>query len=250
MNVLRSSLFYIGYVSMVLVSAVTLVPAACFLPLRPRFSVLNLYNRTIIAWFSLCCGVTVRVRGGDRLPAGPCVILSNHQSEWETLFLQLLKPPTCTVLKKELLKIPVFGWALRLVRPIPLDRSRPSVALKQVLSEGAERLREGLSVLIFPEGTRVPPGSRKPFSKSGVHIAWRAGVPVVPIAHNAGECWTSGGWIKRPGRIEVVIGEPIATEGRDVKDLLVEVENWIEDQLEQISTVPRPSRRTMPVEQV
>ena len=241
MKALRSLLFYTGYLMAILVSAVTLVPLAFFLPLNGRFRVLNLYNHFIVFWFGLCCGVRYRVEGREHIPDGTCVLLSNHQSEWETLFLQTIKSPMCTVLKQELLKIPVFGWALRMLRPIPLDRSKPSRALRLVLSEGAARLSSGLSVLLFPEGTRVPPGERRRFNKSGIHMACRAGVPILPVAHNAGEHWPGKSLFKKPGQINVVIGEPIATRDRKPDEVTREVEQWIEQELARISKVPRPA---------
>lgn len=240
MKLLRTLLFYAGYLMAITVGAFVLVPLALFLPLRARFRVFNLYNRFIVFWFGVSCGVRYRIEGRDNIPAGVFVMLSNHQSEWETLFLQTLKAPLCTVLKRELLHIPVFGWALRLLRPIPLDRSKPSRALRLVLTEGSARLSEGISVLLFPEGTRVAPGERKRFNKSGMHIACRAGVPILPVAHNAGERWPGKRFIKTPGQITVVIGTPIETAGRSPNDVTLEVERWIEKQLSRISGVPRP----------
>ncbi|NWN84091.1 MAG: 1-acyl-sn-glycerol-3-phosphate acyltransferase, partial [Halomonas sp.] len=198
MRVLRSLIFYLGYFIAMLVCGVLFLPPAPFLPLTSRYRLLNLYNHFIIGWFRWVVGVRYDFRGRENLPEGACVILANHQSEWETVYLQLLHPPVCTVLKKELLNLPIFGWGLRLLHPIALDRSRPSRAIKQVLTQGKQRLEEGLSVLIFPEGTRVAPGSRKRYNKSGTVIACRAGVPVVPVAHNAGECWPGRHWVKKP----------------------------------------------------
>ncbi|MGQ7249062.1 lysophospholipid acyltransferase family protein [Halomonas sp. V046] len=241
MNLVRSVIFYIGYFAAMLVCGVLFLPPSPFLPLRSRYRLLNLYNHFIIAWFRLACGVRYEFSGLDRLPEGPAVILSNHQSEWETVYLQLVKPPVCTVLKKELLNFPIFGWALRLLHPIALDRSRPSRAMRQVLTQGGVRLKEGLSVLIFPEGTRVEPGKRRRYNKSGTVIACRAGVPVIPVAHNAGECWPGRHWVKRPGRISLVVGDPIPTAGRTPEEVLAETEAWIEARLQEISTVPRPA---------
>ncbi|MCE8021947.1 1-acyl-sn-glycerol-3-phosphate acyltransferase [Halomonas sp. MCCC 1A11036] len=240
MNVLRSVLFYLGYFFAILVCGVLFLPVAPFLALPARYRLLNLYNHFITAWFRWTCGVTYRVNGKEHLPQGPCVILANHQCEWETLYLQILKPPVCTVLKQELLRIPVFGWGLRLLHPIGLDRSKPARAMKQVLTQGVARLQEGLTVLIFPEGTRVDPGQRRRYNKSGAVIACRAGVPVLPVAHNAGERWPGRYWVKNPGLLNVVVGEPIETEGRTPEEVLVEVEAWIEARLAEISEVPRP----------
>ena len=240
MNLIRSIIFYIGYFLAMLVCGVLFLPPAPFLPLRSRYRLLNLYNHFIIAWFRIACGVRYEISGHENLPAGPVVILSNHQCEWETVYLQLIKPPVCTVLKKELLNIPLFGWGLRLLHPIALDRSKPARAMKQVLVQGGQRLQEGLSVLIFPEGTRVDPGQRRRYNKSGTVIACRAGLPVVPVAHNAGECWPGRHWIKKPGTISLIVGEPIVTEGRSPEDVLVETEAWIEARLSEVSRVPRP----------
>ncbi|WP_027966137.1 lysophospholipid acyltransferase family protein [Halomonas halocynthiae] len=239
MSRLRSIVFYVGYFIAMLVCGVLFLPPSPFLPLKSRYRLLNLYNHFIMSWFKVACGVHYEISGLEKLPAGPCVILSNHQSEWETVYLQLIKPPVCTVLKKELLNIPVFGWALRLLRPIALDRSRPSRAMRQVLTQGVQRLKEGLSVLIFPEGTRVEPGQRRRYNKSGTVIACRAGVPVVPVAHNAGERWPGRDWVKQPGRLSLVVGEPIDTVDRSPEEVLAEAEAWIEAQLVTISGVPR-----------
>lgn len=247
MNVIRSLIFYAGYGLAMLVCGVLFLPPAPFLPLASRYRLLNLYNHFIIAWFRLVCGVRYELRGLDRLPDGPCVILANHQSEWETVYLQLLHPPVCTVLKRELLSIPIFGWGLRLLRPIALDRSKPARAMKQVLTQGKARLEAGLSVLIFPEGTRVPPGRRVRYNKSGAVIACRAGMPVVPVAHNAGERWPGRHWVKRPGRLSLEVGPPIATEGRTPEEVMAEAEAWIEARLAEISEVPRPEAAAEPV---
>ncbi|MBZ9558893.1 MULTISPECIES: lysophospholipid acyltransferase family protein [Modicisalibacter] len=241
MNALRSVVFYIGYFLAILVFGVIALPIAPLLPLAGRYRFLNLYNHFIVVWFAWTCGVRYTVEGRENVPEGPVVVLANHQCEWETLFLQILKPPVCTVLKQELLRLPLFGWALRLLHPIALDRSRPARAMKQVLTQGTQRLRDGLSVLIFPEGTRVDPGQRRRYNKSGAVIACRAGVPVLPVAHNAGERWPGRHWVKNPGRLSVIVGPPIATEGRTPEAVLVDVEQWIEARLAEISEVPRPA---------
>ncbi|SNY98089.1 1-acyl-sn-glycerol-3-phosphate acyltransferase [Halomonas sp. hl-4] len=240
MQVVRSVIFYVGYFAALLVIGALFLPIAPFLPLAGRYRLLNLYNYFLMFWFRVACGVRYDIQGKHHLPAGPCVIQANHQSEWETVFLQVMKPPVCTVLKRELLRLPIFGWGLRLLHPISLDRSKPARAIKQVLSQGVARLNTGLSVLIFPEGTRVEPGERKRYNKSGSVVACRAGVPVLPVAHNAGERWPGRHWVKRPGVLRVRIGEPIETAGRTSDEVLADVEAWIEAQLVDISDVPRP----------
>ncbi|MCO7247768.1 lysophospholipid acyltransferase family protein [Halomonas sp. Mc5H-6] len=239
-QVVRSVVFYAGYFAALLVIGVLFLPIAPFLPLAGRYRLLNLYNYFLMFWFRIACGVRYDIQGAHHLPDGPCVIQANHQSEWETVFLQVMKPPVCTVLKRELLRLPIFGWGLRLLHPISLDRSKPARAIKQVLGQGVERLNTGLSVLIFPEGTRVEPGERRRYNKSGSVVACRAGVPVLPVAHNAGERWPGRHWVKRPGVLRVRIGEPIETAGRTSDEVLADVEAWIEAQLVEISDVPRP----------
>ncbi|QNI01560.1 1-acyl-sn-glycerol-3-phosphate acyltransferase [Halomonas sp. SH5A2] len=239
-QVVRSVVFYAGYFAALLVIGVLFLPIAPFLPLAGRYRLLNLYNHFLMFWFRIACGVRYDIQGAHNLPDGPCVIQANHQSEWETVFLQVMKPPVCTVLKRELLRLPIFGWGLRLLHPISLDRSKPARAIKQVLSQGVVRLNGGLSVLIFPEGTRVEPGERKRYNKSGSVVACRAGVPVLPVAHNAGERWPGRHWVKRPGVLRVRIGAPIETAGRTSDEVLADVEAWIETQLVDISDVPRP----------
>lgn len=234
MNLLRSLLFYLGYFFAILVSGVLFLPVAPFLPLAGRYRLLNLYNHFITAWFRWTCGVRYRISGREHLPEGPCVILANHQCEWETVYLQILKPPVCTVLKQELLRIPVFGWGLRLLHPIALDRSKPARAMRQVLSQGVARLQEGLSVLIFPEGTRVAPGQRRRYNKSGTVIACRAGVPVVPVAHNAGEFWRRNAFVKRPGEIIVSIGPVIDVKGVKAGQINARAEAWVESEMQRL----------------
>lgn len=240
MNVIRSILFYLGYGVIMLITGLIVAPIALLTSKHRRFRILNFYNYSIMLWLRITCGIRINVHGKRDLPDAPCIIISNHQSEWETLYLQLLKPPTCTVLKKELLKIPVFGWLLRLINPIAIDRSHPSKAFKAMMKGGQERVQEGFSVLMFPEGTRVTPGDRKPFSKSGVMMAQKAGAQIIPVAHNGGEHWLTGSWIKKPGVIDVVVGEAIDTVGRPVNDVQDEVVGWIDAQLDEIISVPRP----------
>lgn len=238
---LGSLLFYFGYFFSLGFIGGPLTLVAILLPVKQRFRVLNLHSRFVVFWLGLTCGIKYQVTGRCHLPKQPFVMVANHQSEWETLFLQTLQPPTCTVLKQELLKLPVFGWGLRLLKPIPLDRSQPAKMIRVLLKAGAERIKSGISVLIFPEGTRVAPGHSKPFSKSAAMIACRSGAPLIPVAHNAGEHWHSKSLVKLSGRLEVRIGEPIVTKGRNADEVTKEAQAWIEAQLVEISAVPRPA---------
>lgn len=234
---LGSLVFYTGYVSLMLTLGVSLALLAVPFPLKQRFTILNIYNKLQLVWLRISCGVKYQIEGLENLPQQSFVLAANHQSEWETLALQTLQTPLCTVLKQELLKIPVFGWGLRLIKPIPLDRSKPSLMLRKVLAEGEDRLKNGLPVLIFPQGTRVKPGQNKPFSKSAALLACRAGVPLVAVAHNAGEIWNPKHWVKNSGLITLRISPAIATENKTPDEVTQQAQAWVEEQLAEISYI-------------
>lgn len=187
---------------------------APFLSFRARYRFINVYwCRFALVLVRVFLNIRVNVTGAENIPAQPCVILSNHQSTWETFFLSAYFQPLSQVLKRELLYVPFFGWAMAMLRPIAIDRDNPKAALKQVATEGDKLLKDGVWVLIFPEGTRVPFGKIGKFSRGGTALAVNANLPVLPIAHNAGKYWPKEGWGKRAGTIEVVIGEPMYAEG-------------------------------------
>ncbi len=233
---LRSGLFSSVFLVATILYAAFCVVFARWLPFRARFAVVVGINRFFLWWARVVCGVRFQIDAKENLPAsGSFVILANHQSEWETFFLQVMVGPLCTVLKKELLKIPFFGWALALLKPIAIDRSERAGALKQILKQGKARLKEGIPVLIFPQGTRVRAGQRGRFNKGGAMLACSSGVPVVTIAHNAGEYWPSRSFLKFPGTIRVVIGPVIETEGRSVDEVHQQSKAWLEQRLMEFS---------------
>lgn len=204
------------------------------LPYRWGYNTVMVWNRFVIWWVGVCCGVRFRVVGQRQTGAEPCVVLANHQSTWETVFLQYYFGPASTILKKELLRIPFFGWGLALLRPVAIDRSNPIQALKRVKSLGIARLKEGNNILAFPEGTRMAPGQSGRYARSGADIACSAGVAVVPVAHNAGTCWPGRSLMKYPGIITVIIGEPIATQGRTSREVIEEARAWILGQVAEL----------------
>jgi 1-acyl-sn-glycerol-3-phosphate acyltransferase len=151
-----------------------------------------------------------------------------HSSAWETVAQIVLFPPQAWVLKREIMWIPLVGWAVNLLRPIAIDRGAGTAAVNRVLVQGRERLASGLWVMIFPEGTRVTSGKAKKYGVSGAFLASRAGCKVVPVAHNAGKFWPRRAWFKKPGTIQVVIGPVLDAAGRDPRSINNEVQEWIE----------------------
>ncbi|WP_416397555.1 lysophospholipid acyltransferase family protein [Allohahella sp. A8] len=230
----RGLIFYVGYGSTMALSglAVLIASPVCRFPMRYR--VLSQFSIAIIYWARLVCGMRFICEGREHIPATPCVVVSNHESAWETFFLGWTFRPQATVLKKELLNIPLFGWGLRMLRPIPLDRDKPTAALKLVLREGTAAISEGCWVVIYPEGTRVRPMMTGRFNKGGAMLAIRSGVPILPIAHNAGSCWPAGLVRKYPGLIRVRIGRPIETAGRTVDEVHGELESAIRQVMQEL----------------
>ena len=231
--VVGSSLFAFGLVcSTLLFTPIAL--ASTLLPYRFRWHVVTQWSRFNLYWLSLTCGVHCEVDGLDNVPAEPTVILAKHESAWETLAMQRYFAPQVWVLKRELLRIPFFGWGLATMRPIAIDRSAGLSAFEQMLEQGRERLASGCWVVVFPEGTRVPPGTRRRFKRGGALLAVHTGRPVIPVAHNAGDCWPRNSFFKYPGTIRVVIGEPIETAGRTAVEVNRAAEQWIGDTVDRI----------------
>ena len=207
----------------------SIVALASFpLPAQARWRIISGWSR-IMLWLSqVITGISYRVEGLEHLPREPAIILSKHQSAWETIAFQFIFPPQVQVLKRELLWIPFFGWGLALMSPIAIDRSRGSGALKRMAAQGARRIAQGFWILIFPEGTRVSPGKRGKYHAGGAWVACRLGAPVVPVAHNAGLYWGRNEFIKRAGEIRVQIGEPIYPAGLEPEAVNAKAEEWIE----------------------
>jgi len=195
---------------------------------RASYAIAVLWVRCMLGLLRICCGLDYRVTGLGNLPAENCVIMMKHSSAWETLAQLTLFPHQTWVLKRELLWAPVFGWVLAGLKPIAIDRASGRKAVEQVIRQGGERLRDGLWIVIFPEGTRVRAGTTKRYGISGPLLAESAGRPIVPVAHNAGAFWPRRGFRKYPGTIDVVIGEPVRTGGRDPRSVNDEIQSWIE----------------------
>ncbi len=185
------------------------------------------------------CGLKWQVEGTENIPQEPCVVLSKHQSTWETYFLPTILPPTVYVAKKSLAWIPIFGWALIAVRFILIDRKSGSSAVNQIVTQSKDRMASGYSVIIFPEGTRVPVGAEPNYRIGGAVVAEKTGAPILPVAVNSGEFWPRMGYIKWPGTITVSIGPVIQSDGKPATQLIKETQNWIEGRMEQITVANR-----------
>jgi 1-acyl-sn-glycerol-3-phosphate acyltransferase len=229
MTLLRSTLFALALV--LVTPPYALLALATFpLPRMMRYRIISGWSRLVVRLARAIVGIDWRVEGAEHLPGGPSVILSKHQSAWETMAFQLIFPPQVHVLKRELLWIPFFGWGLALMSPIAIDRARGVAALRNIARRGRERLEQGFWVVVFPEGTRVAPGERRAYQLGGAWLAAASGAPVVPVAHNAGRFWPRNAFVKRPGTVTVRIGPTIESAQRDAHTINRLAEAWIEEQ--------------------
>lgn len=235
MLLVRSSLFFLGQV---MTAPIFTLIALLALPLNPvtRNVLISGWARSMIWWLRLTCGIRHEVTGLDNLPESPSIILSKHQSAWETLAFQAIFPTQVYVLKRELLWIPIFGWGLAMSSPIAIDRSAGREALKKLVANGAARLKNGLWVVIFPEGTRMAPGEKGRYQIGGAWLATHTSTQVVPVAHDAGRYWAKNSFIKKPGTIQIHIGKPIQTAGLKADALNQQVEQWIEAEMATLGT--------------
>jgi 1-acyl-sn-glycerol-3-phosphate acyltransferase len=198
------------------------------LPFRARFPMARAWGRVLLGVLRVVCRLDYRIEGAEHLPAGNHVALIKHSSAWEAFAQVVLVPHHVWVLKRELTWVPFLGWALRLMHAIAIDRSAGKSAVQSVLEQGKARLAEGEWIVIFPEGTRMPPGETRRYGVSGALLAAESGRMIVPVAHDAGYYWPRRGLYKKPGTIRVVIGPPIAAAGREPREVNEEVQAWIE----------------------
>ncbi|BEV07206.1 lysophospholipid acyltransferase family protein [Methylophilus sp. DW102] len=229
----RAWLFYVGLFVLTIpfsLLAILLIP----LPAVTRSRWVSGWAHAVMWWLKVTCNLRYEVSGREHIPATPSIILAKHQSAWETIALQTILPPQVWVLKRELLMIPFFGWGLWAVGSIPIDRSSGREALKKLVNHGKDRLKRGLWVVIFPEGTRTAPGARAKYHIGGAWLASHTQTAVLPVAHNAGRYWRKNSILKYPGVIQVVIGPAIATNGLKPDALNQQVETWIETEMQHL----------------
>jgi 1-acyl-sn-glycerol-3-phosphate acyltransferase len=226
--VLRAVAFYAGYATATILWGSLSVLVAWALPFRVRFSfVIGRWTRFVLFWLRICCGITHRIEGAEHIPPVPCIVLVKHESTWETLFIQTLLAPQATIVKRELLHIPFFGWAFRLLKPIAINRNDPRSALRTLIREGRARLNAGIWVVLFPEGTRMPVGTLGTFQLGGAALAEATEAPVIVVAHDAGTFWPAHRLAKRPGTIRVRISPPIDSTARKSREINTLAREWM-----------------------
>ncbi len=227
---LRSVVFLLIQAALTIVWSVVSLLTFPFKPIT-RYRIITIWSRIVVWLAKVICGISYEVRGLENLPRRASIVLAKHQSAWETIAFEVFLPPQVWVLRRSLLRVPFFGWGLAMMSPIAIDRSAGMQALKQTLAQGRDRLAQGFWIIIFPEGTRIPPGQRGRYQVGGAWLAVRTGAPVVPIAHNAGHLWRKNAFLKLPGMITVSIGEPIDPAGLKPEELNRRVEDWIESEV-------------------
>lgn len=237
MLLLRSMLLHL-FMAITTVITATLAIIFSPFPYVIRYNIINAYANSNVWFMKHVNGIQYSIEGRENIPDQPSIIFCKHQSTWETYAVQVIFPKLCFVFKKELFYIPFFGWGLAAMKPVAIKRGSGKVAVNTLVSSGIKRLKEGLCVVIFPEGTRTQPGGPGRYRIGGAVLAAESGYPVIPVAHNAGECWPRKSWILYPGNITVRIGPPIETRNRRPEDILAEAKAWIELQMPDITVGP------------
>ena len=229
-SIIFNAFFYLS-----LIPITTIIISLYFFISTKRLQRLGaMWIKVVLNALKFLCGVSWKVEGIENIPSTPCIVVSNHQGQWESFFLQTLFIPSTSIIKKELLLIPLFGWALRCMKPITLNRLNRVSSLKKVIKKGVIKLKNGFSIILFPEGTRISPDKGiQPFARSCGLLSVKSGFPVLPICHNSGKYWKNKKFIKSPGKVVLRIGEPIL--GRDPKVITNDAYNWVKNNYEEIN---------------
>ena len=229
-SIIFNAFFYLS-----LIPITTIIISLYFFISTKRLQKLGaMWIKVVLNALKFLCGVSWKVEGIENIPSTPCIVVSNHQGQWESFFLQTLFIPSTSIIKKELLLIPLFGWALRCMKPITLNRLNRVSSLKKVIKKGVIKLKNGFSIILFPEGTRISPERGiQPFARSCGLLSVKSGFPVLPICHNSGKFWKNKKFIKSPGKVVLRIGEPIL--GRDPKVITNDAYNWVKNNYEEIN---------------
>jgi 1-acyl-sn-glycerol-3-phosphate acyltransferase len=244
MILFRSQIFFVSLLLSTFVFALPFWLLGRWLTDEQLGAIAGAWGRVTLKLLKWICGLGFQVEGDEHIPTSNCIVMAKHQSAWETIALRCILPGNqAWVLKQELMRIPVFGWALARARPIAIDRAAGRRAVKQLVDQGKTHLNDGRYVIIFPEGTRVAPGTRKRYGLGGALLAEKSGFPVLPIAHNAGVFWSRRSLRKYPGTVRVIIGPLIESTGRSARDILEQTEAWIETEVARLpGNAPAPSQ--------
>jgi 1-acyl-sn-glycerol-3-phosphate acyltransferase len=247
---LRSLLFVLWMIVTVIPWALAVLVQSIFVRGAPVYWWCAGWLRCVMWGCRVICGVKPRVQGMENLPDGPVVLLPKHQSTWETFFFPTLMPrPLCYVFKRELLYIPFFGWAIGRTDMIHIDRSKRAEAWGRVAEQGRQYMGQGNWVIMFPEGTRTPRGGQGTYKIGGTRLAVATQTPVLPIAVTSARCWPRKSFLLRPGVIDVSIGKPIPSDGREPDELMRDVEAWVEQEMRRLDgpayrDAPGPAARS------
>jgi len=235
MILIRSAVYFVLMALTVCTHGLAIVLIHRFVPVDTSDRIATHWGKLNVWLQRIVCGLKINIVGAENLPESSTIVMSKHQSTWETISLRgLLAPNQSWVLKQELLNIPIFGKALIACRAIAIDRKAGRKAVIQVIREGTKALEDGRLVVVFPEGTRTAPGQHRKYGIGGAILAEKSGYPIVPIAHNAGVYWKRRGVKKYPGTIEVRVGQPIQVAGKTATEIIAEVEEWIEGELKKL----------------
>ncbi len=230
MDLIRSVIFAVLATLVTTIYGLFVVPLA-FVSQKIGYACARAWGMQIVRLAKYVCGINYQIRGMENLPKTASIIMSKHQSAWETVAILALMPQASWIIKRELVFVPVVGWALASLRSIAIDRKSGHAARDQILEQGRERLNAGNWVVIFPEGTRVAPGQKGRYGIGGAWLAANTGTAVVPIAHNAGELWRRNAFIKRAGMVTMSIGPAIDTNGLAASEVITLVQDWIENEM-------------------
>ena len=230
---IRSAIFLLG---MIISTGLWVVPCivARILPYRICFAIVSSWCTFNVKWAQICCGIRYEISGLENIPNKACVIMSNHQSTWETLAFPSIFPTLTWVIKKELLYVPLFGWGIASTQPIALDRKQGKKAMRQLIKDGIKKLELGRFIIIFPEGTRIPYEEKRPLKVGGFVLAKQAKADILPVAHDAGRLWPRQSFIKKPGVIRLQIGKPITTADHTAEEIREQYATWLQKTREEL----------------
>ncbi len=243
MNLLRSVLFVVAQV-------ITVIPWALACLVQAPFPLAWRYKFTMF-WLDICMffsywilGIRPNDIGKENIPPQAVIFLSKHQSTWETLFYPtIVDRELCYVFKREILLIPFFGWGIGLLKMIHINRAKGIDSFENIVTQGTEKLTQNRSIIMFPEGTRIPLGQTGKYKTGGTRLAVRTGADVIPIAVNSARLWPKKPFTKKPGVITVSFGKPISSKGKDPNELMNEVQSWIESEMRRISPEDYPTSK-------